>query len=269
MNQRRLALSGIVVLIVCIVGSGLLFIAGNRDSYQVGALGLSVFGVIACAVLACMSGRSRVSVLVFAAAVCASAVPFAMVFCTGARESREMSKNKEMVSLSLLQDGEGEHHQSEEGADTLLLAQRISHQFAMALPENSVSTSKEDWLHVSLRNYGFQMGSEAKNLLPSGDYFPRIAPEGDKATWLWRAWNPNDGKEFLLIEVLPGGKRVQHAGVMQKIRDYGPCTVHEYTWEGHGIRMYAWEDHEWVDGVMPSFHKYFSTSEEGDEVAPD
>lgn len=270
MNKKVLTLGGLVVLVVCMVGSGLLFIAsvGTRDAYQIGALGLSLCGVIACAVLACMSGRSRVSVLVLAAAVCASVVPFAMVFCTGSAGGVSgMSENKGVVSRSLLQDVE--YHQLDGGTDTLLLAQRISHQFALALPNKCVSTVKEGWLNNVLLNYGFQMGSETKKLLPAADYFPRIAPEGGKAVWLWRAWNPNDGSDFLLIEVLPDGKRVQHSGVMQEIRDYGPCAVHEYTWEGHGIRVYAWKDHEWVDGMMSSFHEYFSTSEVGDEVAPE
>jgi hypothetical protein len=168
---------------------------------------------------------------------------------------------KDLLRLTQMAHPESsrEDQQPEQGTDTLLLAQRISHQFAMAIPDGiPLSGREEDFLQVSLMNYGFAPRPEAKHYLTASGYLPRIAPEGDKPVWLWRVWDQNDGKKFLLIEVLPEGRRVPHAGVMQAIKDYGPHTVQEHTWEGHGIRLYGREGRRWVDEVMAAFTDHFS-----------
>jgi hypothetical protein len=143
-----------------------------------------------------------------------------------------------------------EGRQAAREADALLLAQRASHEFAEALG---------GFWNMNLTNHGFAQRRGSRHGLEAEEcYIPRIAPEGDKPVWLWRAWEQNDGKKCLLIEVLPEGRRVPHAGVMQAIKDYGPHTVQEHTWEGHGIRLYVRKGHKWGGEVMAAFTDHFS-----------
>lgn len=143
-----------------------------------------------------------------------------------------------------------EGRQAAREADTLLLAQRASHEFAEALG---------GFWNMNLTNHGFAQRRGSRRGLEAEDcYIPRIAPQGDKPVWLWRVWSDEKPDAFLLIEVLPDRHRVQHAGVMQTIKDYGPHTVQEHTWEGHGIRLYVRKGQKWGGEVMAAFTDHFS-----------
>jgi hypothetical protein len=112
-------------------------------------------------------------------------------------------------------------------------------------------------------NYGFAPQEDAGDI-PVG----LIEPEDGRPVWLWKLWETDDTGACVgagvLVEVWPDGQRVRHSGVARMIDASGAQCAGEYTWEGHGIRLYACGSSVFVDKAVGRFSRYFNERDADD-----